>query len=113
MVNRLFGGRREAKLKRLVEVLKQDVSSAKGQEIKCISRARAGTRQGSPALLHCRQASAGQEVPGIHEDSPIPLCMGQASSQVITVSVSPAARATPGDPLLRAVGHLEHGALSG
>lgn len=72
------------------------MSSAK-RDRKCISRAKAGPRQGGPALLHCRQASAGQEVPGICETlTSFSAWKAKASSQVITVSVSPAARATQG-----------------
>lgn len=86
--------------------------------MKCISRPRAEPcgEAHSPAVQASLKGAGSREAPFehpwglVHPSS----AYAQVSSQVIvTVSVSPAARKTPGDSLLGAVGHLEHGALSG
>lgn len=79
MVDTVCEGRWEAKLKRLVEVLKQDVSSGEegAEEDKMRQWTQGWDQAGQPCtLLQCKQASKGQEAPGIHEDSPIPLLRG-------------------------------------
>lgn len=108
-MNTVVGGRSETKLKQLVEVPKK---------IKCISRSRARAKQGSP-LPAVQTSLKGAGSPEASLEPPWGLASPSAAwarirSQVIrTASVSPAARKTPGDSLLGAVGHLEHGALSG